>query len=162
MALTIHENEMDLMKKLTRPAFAAISPTNDLYSWKKEYAEAQRDGMPRVVNAIWVLMGELSISEAEAMEVCGKKIKDSLVEFQGILKTVSDDSGISLDLRKYVEALQYSHSGNVIWSIYCPRYGYRDDAVWSGQPQLSRSFEDIGQNATTLAGKTVAVDEPKV
>ncbi len=39
---------------------------------------------------------------------------------------VSEDANrnfdISLDLRKYVKAIQYSLSGNLVWSIYCPRY----------------------------------------
>ena len=125
MALTIPESEIDMMKKLTRPAFAAIALTNDLYSWKKELADSRRDAMPHVVNAIWVLMRELSISEAEAMDICRQKIKEYIHKFQGILESIENNDEVSQDLKKYMEALQYSHSGNLVWSVYCPRYGYK-------------------------------------
>lgn len=32
------------------------------------------------------------------------------------------DESLSLDLRRYVHAMQYSLSGNVAWSLACPRY----------------------------------------
>ena len=124
MALTIPDSEMELCKHLTRPAFAAISLTNDLYSWKKEYRDAQRDGMPHVINAIWVLMRELSVSEAEAMEICRLRIKQYVADYHKVLQDVECDGTMSVDLKKYIDALQYSLSGNLVWSIYSPRYGY--------------------------------------
>ena len=138
MALTIPDNEMELCKQLTRPAFAAISLTNDLYSWEKEYKEAQRNGLPHVVNAIWVLTNELSVSDSKAKEICRVKIKQYVSEYRNILREVGCNETISTDLKRYVEALQYSISGHLVWSIYCPRLGYQT----SRERSLPRGSQD--------------------
>ena len=122
MALTIPENEMDLCKHLARPAFVAISLTNDLFSWEKERDAARANRQPYVVNAIWVLMGELKISEDEARVICRCKIRASVADYLEVLHHIDHGLDISRDLRIYVEAIQYSLSGNLVWSVYCPRY----------------------------------------
>ena len=122
MALTIPEKEMNLCKQLVRPAFAALSLTNDLFSWNKERDAAEKNGQPHVVNAIWVLMGELSIPESEAKAVCREKIKESVADCLVKVKEAKSNLELSPDLRTYVEAIQYSVSGNLIWSLECPRY----------------------------------------
>ena len=122
MALTIPDEELDLCKRLARPAFAAISLTNDLFSWEKERDAARRDGLPHVVNAIWVLMREHSITELDAKRFCRTKIKEYIAEYADVVERTKNNLDLSLDLRTYIEALQYSHSGNLVWSIYCPRY----------------------------------------
>ena len=122
MALTIPEGEMDLCKKLARPAFAALSLTNDLISWDKEREAAKERGQPHVVNAIYVLMGELSVPESEAKAVCRDKIKESVADCLVKVKEAQSDPKLSPDLKIYVEALQYSVSGNLVWSLNCPRY----------------------------------------
>ena len=122
MALTIPEEEMDLCKQLVRPAFAALSLTNDLFSWDKEREAAQKNKQPHVVNAIWVLMGELSISESEAKVVCRERIKESVTDCLVKVEEAKNNPSLSPDLRTYVEAIQYSVSGNLVWSLGCPRY----------------------------------------
>ncbi|KAL9036941.1 MAG: hypothetical protein Q9214_005915 [Letrouitia sp. 1 TL-2023] len=122
MALTIPEHEMDLCRELVRPAFAALSLTNDLFSWEKERDAARANGQPHVVNAIWVLMGELSISEGDAKELCREKIKESVVGCLLKVQEARNNPDISADLQTYVEAIQYSVSGNLVWSLTCPRY----------------------------------------
>lgn len=122
MALTIPEEEMEECKQLVQPAFAAISLTNDLFSWEKERDAAKDGGQPHVMNAIWVLMRELCISEDEAKVVCRAKIKESVTEYLVTLRKTRTSHDLSPDLRTYVEAIQYSLSGNLVWSIYCPRY----------------------------------------
>ena len=122
MALTISEQEMELCSQLARPAFAAISLTNDLFSWEKERDDAERDGLSCVVNAIWVIMKERSMTELEAKAVCRKEIKHHVAESVRVAEETRRNCDISSDLRTYIEALQYSVSGNLVWSIYCPRY----------------------------------------
>ena len=122
MALTIPENEMDLCKHLARPAFVAISLTNDLFSWEKERDAARANQQPYVVNAIWVLMGELNLSEDEARVICRCKIRASVADYLEVLRNVGNGLNISRDLHVYLEAIRYSLSGNLVWSVYCPRY----------------------------------------
>ena len=122
MALTIPEREMDLCTRFVQPVFAALALTNDLFSWEKERDAADRQGLSHVINAIWVLMREHSIDESNAKNLCREKIKESVAEYVRIVEATSQNLEISLDLRKYIEALQYSHSGNLVWSMHCPRY----------------------------------------
>lgn len=122
MGLTIPDEEMRLCEKLVRPGFVAISLTNDLFSWEKEFAAAVEHGQKDVVNAIWVIMEEHSCSIVEAKEICRQQIKQNVAEFIQIVRKARTDTSISLDLRKYLEALLYSLSGNLVWSLSCPRY----------------------------------------
>ena len=122
MALTIPDEEMDLCKRLNGPTWAALALTNDLYSWEKERDAAQEASAPYVINAIWVLMKEHSITESQAKDLCRQNIKEQVAEAVRIVQKTKENFDISLDLRKYTEAMLYSISGNLVWSIYCPRY----------------------------------------
>lgn len=122
MALTIPEEELALCSKLVRPGFAALSLTNDLYSWEKELAAAKNEGLEHVVNGIWVIMQEQSVSEKEAKTICRAKIIGYVADFLRVVEDTKVNYNISEDLRIYVEAIMYSLSGNLVWSIYCPRY----------------------------------------
>jgi len=104
------------------PGFAALSLTNDLYSWEKERDSAKSDGLPNVVNAIWVIMEENSIGEDMAKEICRRKIKEYVAVYRRTVAASMTDVTLSKDLRLYVEAIMYSISGNLVWSKYCPRY----------------------------------------
>ena len=122
MALTIPDEEMDLCRRFGRPAWAALALTNDLYSWEKERDAAATVGAPHVVNAIWVLMREHAINESQAEDLCRQKIKEHVAEAVRVVDETKKNLDLSLDLRTYTEAILYSISGNLIWSIYCPRY----------------------------------------
>ncbi|KKK19851.1 hypothetical protein AOCH_006566 [Aspergillus ochraceoroseus] len=122
MALTIPDDELELCMELARPGYAAISLTNDLYSWNKEQEEAKRSGLDYVYNAIWVIMKERSINEEEAKAVCAAEIRDYIEQYCQIVEEVQGCDWLSQDLRTYVEAVKASHIGNLVWSIYCPRY----------------------------------------
>ena len=122
MAITIPEKESKICAELSKSACIAAGLTNDLFSWDKEYDAATRNGDADVPNAIWVMMGEHSITAEEAKLLCRKHIKVAIADYIQVVKDSKDNEQLSLDLRKYLEALQYSLSGNVVWSLRCPRY----------------------------------------
>ena len=122
LALTIPPNELELCMQLARPGYAAISLTNDLYSWKKERIDAEKAGLDYVFNAIWVIMKERGIEEAEAIDVCKEEILQYIDQFDRIVENAKIDTSLSKDTRAYLEAVRASHIGNLVWSIYCPRY----------------------------------------
>jgi len=74
------------------------------------------------MNAIWILMREHSISESRAKEVCRQKIRECVTEAIRIVEDTKKNPNYSLDLKRYLEAILYSISGNLVWSVYCPRY----------------------------------------
>ncbi|KAK6204002.1 hypothetical protein LQW54_008575 [Pestalotiopsis sp. IQ-011] len=122
MALTIPESEYDRCMQLARPGYAALGLTNDLYSWEKEKQDALRLKQEYVFNSIWVIMREMQVTEEQAKAICAEEIKKHVSEFTGIVETAKKDDGLSKDLRTYLEAVMYSCSGNLVWSITCPRY----------------------------------------
>ena len=122
MALTIPDDEYDLCVTLARPCYIALGLVNDLYSWDKERVEANRAGQDYVFNAIWVIMKERSVSEEEAKAICRSEALKQITAYCHNVETARNDNSLSKDLRTYLEALLFSYSGNVTWSIYCPRY----------------------------------------
>lgn len=122
LGISIPEEEMDLCEKLTRPAWIHISLTNDLYSWEKEYQAFLEHGKTTIFNAIWVLMREHSVTIEDAKDLCRQKIKESVAEYLHTVEESRNNKNLSLDLRKYIECMQYQMSGNVVWGMLAPRY----------------------------------------
>ncbi|KAJ6114890.1 fusicoccadiene synthase [Penicillium sp. IBT 16267x] len=120
MGLTIPPHELDICMELARPGYAALGVTNDLFSWEKERRDAERAKVDYVFNAVWVIMQEQGVSETTAIHICGEEIRRYVSEFDEIVET--QISGLSKDTRAYLEAVRHSIVGNLVWSIYCPRY----------------------------------------
>lgn len=122
LALTISEEEHDICHKLAEPGYAAMALVNDLYSWDKERVMAEKAGQDYVFNAIWVIMAETSVSEADAKEICRAEIQKLILQYSQVMDDVQTNTSLSQDLRRYLEAVRLSYIGNLVWSIYCPRY----------------------------------------
>ncbi|KAK7943104.1 terpenoid synthase [Apiospora aurea] len=123
MALTIPEEDLRECMELARPAYASLALTNDLYSWDKERKAAQETGQDHVFNAIWVIMKERSVSEEEAKNICREEIMKYVQQYCEIVEEVrSEPARLCNDTRTYLEAIKYTISGNLVWSIYCARY----------------------------------------
>ncbi|KAJ2997364.1 hypothetical protein NUW58_g677 [Xylaria curta] len=122
MALTIPDDEHEICMEMARSGYAALGLTNDLFSWEKEKHDAMRVGLDYVFNAIWVIMKERSVNEAEAKRICCLEIHKYVSVFQQTVEETKHNPCLSKDLRTYLEAILYSISGNLVWSIYCPRY----------------------------------------
>lgn len=122
MALTIPESEYDQCMKLARAGYAALGLTNDLYSWDKEKRDAKQARQDYVFNAIWVIMQEKHVTEEAAKTICAEEVKRYMTEYCSTVKSAKGDPSLSRDLKTYLEAVLYSCSGNLVWSIYCPRY----------------------------------------
>jgi fusicocca-2,10(14)-diene synthase len=106
MGLKIPEEEIEMSKTFMRSAWIVLSLTNDLYSWPKEYEAAVQKGQSHVVNAIWVLMHENSLNANEAKTLCCKMIKEYVSEYIQMVKELRINESLSLDLRKYLDAMQ--------------------------------------------------------
>lgn len=127
MGLNIPEHELELCQELMSHAWIAVGLQNDIWSWPKERDAAAMNGKGHVVNAIWVLMQEHQTDVDGAMQICRKLIVDHVAKYLDVIEATKDDESLSLDLRKYLDAMLYSISGNVIWSLECPRYNPKID-----------------------------------
>lgn len=122
MAITIPDHEMETCERLMMPAWAAAALQNDIFSWEKERDAAKQNGSKEIVNAVWVLMGEHSIGEEEAMLKLRAITKAYVADYVQITEKELHNEELSIDLRRYLEAILWSLSGNAVWSITCPRY----------------------------------------
>jgi hypothetical protein len=120
--LKIPDHEVETVTDLVMPAVKAASLTNDLFSYTKELIAAKESGKDDVTNGVWVLMKEHDLTEDDAKNLCRALIKEEVAIFVEVVKTIRDRADLSQHARKYVELMQYSVSGNVIWSRECPRY----------------------------------------
>jgi hypothetical protein len=119
--LTIPQSEVETCMLLARPAYEAISLVNDIYSWPKERADAASSGQDYVFNAVWVIMRERDCDEASALRICRDMTLQLLRKYEHIMDGLKNH-GLSPQSRQYLEAVRQSYVGNLVWSIYCPRY----------------------------------------
>ncbi|EER24921.1 polyprenyl synthetase, putative [Coccidioides posadasii C735 delta SOWgp] len=115
-AITIPEEEADEARELLKPALITASLTNDLFSFEKERGDAN------VQNAILVVMREHGCSEEEAREICKERIRVECANYVRVVKNTRARTDISDELKRYIEVMQYTLSGNAAWSTNCPRY----------------------------------------
>ena len=115
-AITISEEEEDETRELLMPALITASLTNDLFSFEKE-----RDDV-NIQNAVLVIMREHSCSEEEAREICKERIRIEVAKYVHVVKDTRARTDLSEDVKRYIEVMQYTLSGNIAWSTQCPRY----------------------------------------
>jgi hypothetical protein len=128
-----HQEKTTLSPILGALHYATIL-VNDYFSWEKELATHQMsDGQFVVTNCVSLHMRLYSMSSDEAKHAVRDKAigyeqqyctlkKEFLAERRG--NEVSDSVLVYLDI---TEAL---HTGNLLWSITCPRY----DTSYKGNP----------------------------
>lgn len=92
------------------------SLTNDLFSFEKEREDTN------VQNAVLVIMREHGCSEEEAREICKERIRVEVAKYVRVVKDTRTRTDLSDDVKRYIEVMQYTLSGNVAWSTQCPRY----------------------------------------
>ncbi|KAG8158274.1 hypothetical protein KVR01_012035 [Diaporthe batatas] len=151
LGLQIPDHELELCRELMANAWISVGLQNDLWSWPKERDAAKQHGKDHVVNAIWVLMQEHKTDVSGAMQICRSLIVEYVAKYLKVIEATKNDESISLDLRKYLDAMLYSISGNVVWSLECPRYNPKitfneTQLEWmrGGLPllEISESFSD--------------------
>ena len=131
MGLTISPDEAEKANNITEPAYATLALANDFFSWEKEYTEFKQNPTSEdMANAIWIIMKEHSVDLEEAKRICQDKIRESCEEYVRRKRAFERQATgkVSTDLLRYLSALEFSISGNVVWSQYTPRYNFHKPA----------------------------------
>ncbi|KAL2802056.1 Ophiobolin F synthase [Aspergillus granulosus] len=136
-AITVPEEEEEERRTLLEPAVIACLMTNDLFSYEKE----KYDNNPQ--NAVKVIMKIHKCSEEEAKNMCKERVRVECRKYARTVKETLARTDISLDLKRYIEIMQYTVSGNWAWSTQCPRY--HKDAKWN-ELQLLRAKHGIANH----------------
>lgn len=142
--ISIPDEEEALAKELLSPVIRHAFLTNDLFSFEKEKNDVNCQ------NAVLVVMREHSCGEEEAREILKERIR---LETKNVLRTVKEvktRTDISNDVKRYIEIMMYTVSGNVVWSQVCPRYNQR--AKFS-KMQIRRAKEGVNKHPSRYRPK---------
>lgn len=130
------DEELPVTKELLGPALITASLTNDLYSFEKEKNDANCQ------NAVLIVMKEHNCSEEEARERLKKRIRVEVAKYVQTVKDTKTRSDLSDEVKRYVDVMQYTLSGNCVWSRQCPRYHM--DSQWN-ELQMLRAQHGVAK-----------------
>ncbi|KAI4197918.1 MAG: hypothetical protein LQ350_005621 [Teloschistes chrysophthalmus] len=136
-AITIPDEEAELVKELLTPALITASLTNDLWSFEKERDDAN------VQNAVLVVMKEHKCSEEQARGMLKERIRVECANYVRVVKDSKSRTDLCDESKRYLDVMQYTLSGNAVWSTQCPRYHAK--ANWN-ELQLLRAEHGVAKH----------------
>ncbi|GIC93128.1 terpene cyclase [Aspergillus udagawae] len=114
-AITVPDEEEEEAKRLIIPALIQASLLNDLFSFQKEKNDAS------IQNAVLIVMNEHGCIE-EARDILKKRIRLECANYVHNVKETNAWVDVSDELKRYINIMQYTLSGNAAWSTNCLRY----------------------------------------
>ncbi|KAK4100847.1 terpenoid synthase [Parathielavia hyrcaniae] len=125
MGMILTREEDARLAHVVRPCYASLALANDYFSFDREWAEAQsKPGAAKPINAVWLYMRWCGVSPEEAKRLVVEAANRYETRFRELCERLRRDDKNPLDpkLERYLRALSYEISGNVVWSLNCPRY----------------------------------------
>ncbi|OBS27869.1 hypothetical protein FPOA_01811 [Fusarium poae] len=120
MAMTLTSQEDAELARVIRPCSAALALTNDYFSFDREMKEADTSTL---INSVSIVMRLQNLDIATAKEVIKETIQSYEREFLRRIDEYKHQRGpVSEKIHQYLEAMAYQVSGNLVWSLNCPRY----------------------------------------
>jgi hypothetical protein len=123
MGMTLTDEEDEQLSNIIWPCYASLALANDYFSFEKEWDEAQLPAAAEPVNAVWLYMKWTGADIATAKQLvreAANKYERQFLELSEKFK--SDNAPVPEKLTIYLYALAHQISGNVVWSLNCPRY----------------------------------------
>jgi hypothetical protein len=123
MGMTLTKEEDKQLQGIVHPCYAALGLANDYFSFDREYKEMRESEEQSMTNAIWLFMRwhNVDIATAKAMvRQATNKYEKQFLEFVDDFRRTH--APLSEKLETYLRGLAYQISGNVVWSLNCPRY----------------------------------------
>ncbi|KAK3306311.1 isoprenoid synthase domain-containing protein [Chaetomium strumarium] len=131
MVLTAEEDA--LLADIVRPCYASLALANDYFSFDREWAETQSKpaaasssaaaAKPTLINAVWLYMQWRGVDAAAAKRLVVEATNRYERQFLSLCEQFRRDHGpVPAKLDRYLRGLAYQISGNVVWSLTCPRY----------------------------------------
>jgi hypothetical protein len=123
MGMTLAKEEDAELKDIVYPCYAALGLANDYFSFDREYSELQKSGAKSLTNAVWLYMQWHDVDVPTARSMVREATNKYEKQFQSMSEMFrSTHTPLSDKLDRYLRALAYQISGNVVWSLNCPRY----------------------------------------
>ena len=123
MGIEITKEEDVELSNVRFPLFATLTLANDYFSFDVEHDELKKCGGTRLKNAVWLCMQWHHIDVTAAKGMVRAKAFEYEKQFHSMREDHRQQHGpLSDKLERYLNALQYMVTGNIIWSLNCPRY----------------------------------------
>lgn len=124
MGVTLTEEEDAILDPIRKPCFAALSLGNDYLSFDREYLEfLESEDEKTLKNAVWLHMQWDSVGVDAAKKTVLEATRKYEAQFlEDCAQFQRGSKGFSEKLKRHLDALAYQVSGNVVWSLNCPRY----------------------------------------
>lgn len=135
MGLILPEHDKAKLDEVTRPCFASLALANDYFSFDREYAEfccgqKRNKEESRLINAVWLCMNwygvAVEVAKGMVREACNGYEKEFLRRSEEFLRGWEGGRSEKDVWERYFRGLKHQVSGNVVWSLRCPRY-YPDE-----------------------------------
>jgi hypothetical protein len=126
MGMQLTKEEDEQLAPVVRPCFAALGLANDYFSFDREWEEFSKSGASTLTNSVWLHMQWHNVDVPTAKNMVRQTVaryeKEFLEQCESFRRA---NAPISEKLQRYLRALHYEISGNVVWSLNCPRYHLR-------------------------------------
>jgi hypothetical protein len=122
MGMTLTTEEDELVADIVRPCYASLALANDYFSFDREWQEAQEEGASKPLNAVYLYMKWQGVTIAEAKQHVRKATNHFEKQFLELCDRFRQAHPGADKLSTYLQCLSYQVSGNVVWSLNCPRY----------------------------------------
>lgn len=122
MGMTLTSAEDEQLANIIRPCYASLALANDYFSFDREWQEAQEEGDSKPLNAVYLYMKWQGVHIAEAKQLVREATNRYERQFLELCDRFRQDHPSADKLDKYLRGLSYQVSGNVVWSLNCPRY----------------------------------------
>lgn len=124
--IAMTDEEFADIEDVAFPAYAALGLANDYFSFDREYAEREESSADAkkepLVNAVWLCMEWSNMDVAQAKELVRTKILFCETEYLSRKSAFLSKNPGSEKFRLCFDGISYIVSGNIIWSLTCPRY----------------------------------------
>jgi hypothetical protein len=124
LSTTLSAEEDDQLAPIRKPCYAALGLANDYFSFDREYAEFQASGQSTtLINSVWLHMQWHHVDSDTAKEMTRQATKRYEEQFlEKCAEYRREHAPLKERLDRYLRALAHQVSGNVVWSLNCPRY----------------------------------------
>jgi len=120
MGMTLTPQEDAELGRIIRPCFAALALTNDYFSFDREIEEEETSIL---INSVAIVMRLQNLNIPSAKAVIKDTIRKYEKEFMRQIDEYKQQRGsVPEKIERYMEAMSYQISGNLVWSLNCPRY----------------------------------------
>ncbi|RAH56249.1 terpenoid synthase [Aspergillus piperis CBS 112811] len=116
------DDEERMIDPIRHHVYAAMTLTNDYFSWPKEYKAHMEDQEIPLINAVHVVMQCQSCSEETAKEVVKAEIRRHETLVSQFDEKYAGSPQALLGVIKWLRMCETALAGNYIWSSQAPRY----------------------------------------